>query len=320
MKVCLPFEPIPEAFHDIWWLIGNFDGLHKGHQALIAAAKAMSLARGNGKIGLLTFEPHPRQYFEPDCEPFRLTPWPRRQEFLQQAGIDIVVVHPFEAPLAQMQAIDFIDNLIKGHCRAAGVVVGESFRFGVQRQGDATLLADRLGAEQVKTIPPVLDAQGRAYSSSRVREALQAGQVDQAAELLGRFWSISGMVEYGLRRGHEIGFPTANINLGDYLRPKLGVYAGVVSHPRLKDHPAAVHIGRRPTLGGDSVHMGVHLIDYDGFLYDEGLTVTLKQFMRQEWEFAGVAALHERIARDISEIRDWFASGVHPAASGRDEV
>ncbi len=302
MKVYLPFEEVPDAFHNIWWVIGNFDGLHKGHIALIEAAKAMG-----GPVGLLTFEPHPRSYFDPKVPPFRLTPWPRRQEFLQAAGIDVVVVHPFEAPLAHMQANDFIDNLIIGHCHAAGVVVGSDFHFGFQRQGTVDVLMDHLGANRVKILSPLLDAQGEAYSSSRVRAALREGDVELAEAILGRPWSLSGVVEYGLRRGHELGFPTANIAMGDYLRPRLGVYAGFVSGPGFVRQKAAVHIGRRPTLDGDGVRVGMHMLDFEGFLYDQTLTVELKHFFRQEWAFAGVAPLKERIALDIKEIREWFA-------------
>lgn len=306
MKVCLPFDEVPEAYHNIWWLIGNYDGLHKGHQALVAAAKAMG-----GPVGLLTFEPHPRNYFDPHSPPFRLTPWPYRQKLLEQAGIDIVVVHPFEAPLANMQASDFIDDLILKHCRAQGVVVGEKFRFGFQRQGNIEFLSDRLGANRVKVVSPVLDEQGQSYSSSRVREAVREGHVEIAERLLGRPWSIIGPVGYGMRRGHELGFPTANIDLGDHLCPRLGAYAGLVSFGPLLRAKAAVHIGRRPTLEGDAVHMGVHLLDFDGFLYDQTLTVELTHFIRQEWAFTGVAPLKERIALDVKEVRDWL-DGVRP--------
>jgi riboflavin kinase/FMN adenylyltransferase len=287
--------------------IGNFDGVHLGHQAVIsrAVSRAEALAIPSA---VLTFEPHPRMLFKPESEPFRLTPLRPKAHAIEALGIDVMVVLAFDRTLSQKSAEDFVEDVLVTGMAVGHVVVGEDFVFGHDRLGAVESLArmgDRLGFT-VTALKPVAGPEGMVYSSTAVREALRAGEPRRAAALLGRAWEIEGRVEHGDARGRHLGFPTANIGLGEYLRPAFGVYAvqaGVDHGAETEWHPGVANLGRRPTVAGSVERLEVHLFDFKGDLYGRHLRVRLIEFLRPEKKFDGLDALRAQIARDSAQAR-----------------
>jgi riboflavin kinase/FMN adenylyltransferase len=291
--------------------IGNFDGVHLGHQAVIghAVSRAEALAIPSA---VLTFEPHPRMLFKPESEPFRLTPLRPKAHAIEALGIDVMVVLAFDRALSQKSAEDFVEDVLVTGMAVGHVVVGEDFVFGHDRLGTVESLArmgDRLGFT-VTALKPVAGPEGTVYSSTAVREALKAGEPRRAAALLGRAWEIEGRVEHGDARGRQLGFPTANIGLGEYLRPAFGVYAvqaGVDHGAETEWHPGVANLGRRPTVAGSVERLEVHLFDFEGDLYGRHLRVRLIEFLRPEKKFDGLDALRAQIARDCAAARALLA-------------
>ncbi len=285
--------------------MGNFDGMHKGHRALLETAKARAGALG-APFGVVTFEPHPRRLFKPDDPPFRLLSWRRKLALLQTAGIDVVYQLRFRRALSQVPGERFVRDILHRDLGVRGVVVGEDFRFGHGRDGDGGLLQG-LGAElgiAVDLVTPVGD--GVVFSSSRVRRLLRDGDVAGAGEALGRPWEIDGRVIAGDRRGRTIGFATANITLGGYLRPRYGVYAVQAcvddgADPVWRDGVA--NIGVRPTVDGSRELLEVHLLDWQGDLYGQRLRVAFAGFIRGEQKFAGLDGLKQQIGKDCTTAR-----------------
>ncbi|HUH85345.1 MAG TPA: bifunctional riboflavin kinase/FAD synthetase [Stellaceae bacterium] len=292
--------------------IGNFDGVHLGHQRVIGVAgeRARALAAPHA---VLTFEPHPRSVFRPDDPPFRLTPFRVKSRRLEALGVDLLFTLHFDLAFAAKSAEEFIAEVLVQGIGARTVVAGYDFVFGHGRRGTAALLRERgqtLGFG-VETVDPVESQDGVAYSSTHIREHLTAGRPRQAAALLGRFWEIDGRVERGDQRGRTIGFPTANILLQDYLRPAPGVYAvraGIEEGSRTLWRDAVANFGRRPTFGGSDLRLEVHLFDYDGDLYGRHLRVALIDFLRPEQKFAGIDALKAQITADAAYARTILAT------------
>ena len=291
--------------------IGNFDGVHLGHQAVIchAVSRAEALAIPSA---VLPFEPHPRMLFKPESEPFRLTPLRPKAHAIEALGIDVMVVLAFDRALSQKSAEDFVEDVLVTGMAVGHVVVGEDFVFGHDRLGTVESLArmgDRLGFT-VTALKPVAGPEGTVYSSTAVREALKAGEPRRAAALLGRAWEIEGRVEHGDARGRQLGFPTANIGLGEYLRPAFGVYAvqaGVDHGTETEWHPGVANLGRRPTVAGSVERLEVHLFDFEGDLYGRHLRVRLIEFLRPEKKFDGLDALRAQIGRDCAAARALLA-------------
>ncbi|BBK45235.1 riboflavin biosynthesis protein [Allostella vacuolata] len=285
--------------------LGNFDGVHLGHRAVIAAARAQA-ARLGAPAGVLTFEPHPRQLFRPEDPPFRLTPFRIKARLMGEMGLDVLYALPFDRAFSERSAGSFVDEVLVGGFGVRHVVAGEDFVFGHGRGGSMDLLAARgaeLGFGVTATGPVMQD--GAVISSSRIRRLLAEGAPAAAARLLGRPWEIEGRVEHGHRRGRTIGFPTANIALGDCLRPAVGVYA-VEARLDAPDAPAwkgVANFGRRPTVDGTSLWLEVHLFDYAGDLYGRHLRVGLREYLRGERKFDGLAALTAQIAEDAAQAR-----------------
>jgi riboflavin kinase/FMN adenylyltransferase len=285
--------------------LGNFDGVHRGHQAVVRAA--VDHARGQGMLArVLTFEPHPRSVLKPGIPPFRLTPAPVKERLLRSFGVDDVIVMPFSLEFATLSAEDFVKRILLDKLGVSHVVAGFDYVFGAQRGGTMPLLRQWLTPQHVGVteVTPFRDSHGTVMSSSRTREALQQGDLATAAHILGRRWSISGIVQHGQQRGSSIGVPTANIALGDYLRPQFGVYA--VQAKRLKDGAlwsGVANIGTRPTVDGATELLEVHLFGFDGVLYGEELEVELIDFLRPERKFDGLEALKAQIALDIQNAR-----------------
>ncbi len=283
--------------------LGNFDGVHRGHQALIAAAQDVAAPQGLPVVAL-TFAPHPRRFFAPNLPPFLLTDAAQKQELLHEAGADVVHVLPFDAVLAAMPAADFVQQILLGKCKARGIVAGEDFRFGHRRAGDMGRMVEWAQGVPVLAVAPVRDGQGQRYATSTARALLQTGQAVAAAHILGRPWAIRGTVAHGDKRGRTIGFPTANIGLGDYLRPLYGVYA--VRAKRVTDGlslQGVANIGRRPTVDGAREWLEAHFFAFDGDIYGEEWEIALIDLIRTEQRFNGLDALKTAIAQDCAQAR-----------------
>jgi riboflavin kinase/FMN adenylyltransferase len=297
--------------------VGNFDGVHRGHQAVVAAAAKIAKDLGTTQ-SILTFEPHPREFFRPEQPPFRLTPLRIKVRQFEAMGIDTLFVLTFNAELAQKSAEAFVVEVLSQGLEVAHVVVGYDFVFGHGRRGNAALLTDlgRLHGFGVTSVSPVTSDGGEVFSSTRVREHLLAARPHDAATLLGRPWEIEGRVEHGQKLGRDLGFPTANLLLGGYLQPALGIYAvkaGIDEGRGTVWHDGAASIGYRPTVGGTHVILEVHLFDWSGDLYGRHLRVALIDYLRPEKKFDDLGALQAQIALDCDEARRLLAAYAGPA-------
>ena len=288
--------------------LGNFDGFHKGHQAVVA--RAVSRARAEGRPALVaTFDPHPVRFFAPDMPPFRLTTLDQRQRLFAEAGADAMLVFHFNAELASVMAPDFVTDYLVSRIGAAGVVTGEDFTFGKGRGGNVEVLkllgqANRISVDSVS---PVNDG-GEPVSSSRIREALQAGDCETATSLLTRPFAIEGEVEHGDKRGRKLGYPTANIALGNYLRPRFGVYAVRGRLPRGRVLDGVANLGVRPMFDPPKELLEPYFFDFEGRLYGRRIEVELISFIRTEERFDDLDALKVQIARDCDEARRRLAA------------
>lgn len=278
--------------------LGNFDGFHRGHQAVVG--RAVTRARAEGRPAIVaTFDPHPMRYFRPDTPPFRLTTLDQRQRLFGEAGADAMLVFGFDAALAGLTAREFAGQRLIGLIGAGGVVTGADFTFGKGRDGDVTVLAalGKVLGFSTDTIAPVTDG-GEAISSSRIRDALQAGKPREAAALLTRPFAIEGVVEPGAKLGRELGFPTANLSLGNYLRPRYGIYAvrGTLPDGRILDGVA--NLGIRPSFDPPVELLEPYFFDFSGDLYGQTIEVELIEFIRDEAKFDSLDALKAQIAAD----------------------
>ncbi len=297
-------QPIPQALRGAIVALGNFDGFHLGHQAVVAEAVAWARSEGRPVI-VATFDPHPVRHFAPHVPPFRLTTLDQRQELFLAAGADAMLVFHFDGALAGMEADSFVADLLGGHVGAAGVVTGEDFTFGKARGGNVGVLRT-VGATcgvAARAVGPVkLD--GQAVSSSRIRDALKAGDCALTARLLTRPFAIRGAVIHGDKRGRTISFPTANLELGTYLRPRFGIYAvsGRVLATGQKLLGAA-NLGVRPTFDPPKELLEVFFFDFAGDLYGQEIEVDLRHFLRPEAKFDSLDALVVQMELDCAAAR-----------------
>lgn len=292
--------------------LGNFDGVHRGHQALVAAAVARARETGGAPV-VLTFEPHPARVLRPEAAPEALTTLAQKEELVASLGVRRLVALEFDLRLAALEPEAFVREVLAAMLGARHVVVGESFRFGRARRGDARTLED-LGGQHgfdVQVVKPVLHG-GRPISSSRVRELLRAGEVRDAAELLGRPYALDGVVVHGEGRGRTLGIPTANLETQDQLLPARGVYAARALVRGTDWHTAVVNVGERPTFGGSGLVVEAHLVDYRGDLYGAGLRLALLARLRGEQRFESPQALVERIHADVRAVLELL-----PPSGGR---
>ena len=300
--------------------VGNFDGVHIGHQAILARVRAEAQARGLSPA-LLTFEPHPRELFTPDAAPTRLSTLREKLQLLSEAGIERVHVQRFSRAFAALTPQQFVQQLLLQSLRVRWLMVGEDFRFGAGRAGDVALL-ESLGREHgfvVERMPAVLaPLQGSAVaaqrvSSSAVRAALAVGDLPQARRLLGRDYVVSGRVVHGDKLGRELGFATANVQMKHNRPPLAGIYAvrmlGVPGGDARAGWPGVASLGVRPTVktNGHPV-LEVHLFDFKGDLYDLHVKVQFLHKIRDEAKYPDLAALTAQIARDCEQARAWLAS------------
>jgi|SRR5579863_4140008 len=311
-------QPIPDHLRGAILALGNFDGFHRGHQAVVGEALAWARAEARPCI-IATFDPHPVRVFKPDTAPFRLTTLDQRQELFAAVGADAMLVFHFTREMAATPAEDWVRDMIKRHVGAAGVVTGEDFTFGRDRLGTPELLRG-VGATcdlQARAVAAVHDAQGP-ISSSRIRTALQAGDCETATALLTRPFTMRGCVQHGDKRGRSIGYPTANIDAGHYLRPRYGIYA--VSARVLGGHEGAgqdwsgarkligaANFGIRPTFDPLKELLEPYFFDFAGDLYGQEIDVSFEHFLRGEAKFDSLDALTTQMARDCDEARAWLA-------------
>jgi riboflavin kinase/FMN adenylyltransferase len=303
MERFLDGDTLPGRLRGAAVALGNFDGFHVGHQAVVT--RAMEVGRSIGGPALVTtFEPHPRRLFHPELPPFALTTLDQKLELLGAFGADGALVKRFDAAFASTNAEDFVRDWLIGRWGVSAVVMGEGTTFGARRGGTIevlTRLAEEYGfvAEAVRPV----ELGGEVVSSSRIRSLLQSGDARAAAGLLTRPFAIRGVVEHGDKRGRTIGFPTANLRLGDYLRPAYGVYAVRVRLQSGATVDGVANVGIRPMFEPPVELLEVHLFDFGGELYGREIEVELVDFIRPEWRLDGLEALQRQIASDCVEAR-----------------
>ncbi len=307
MQIYRHYENLPGEARGAVVAVGNFDGVHRGHQIVIAEAAAVAKATG-APLAVLSFEPHPRSVFRPDDPPFRLTPFRIRARLLEPLGVDLHVVLHFDLEFSRRTADWFVAEVLVGGLGARHVTIGYDFCFGHNRRGNAETLFGygRDHGFGVTVVTQASDESGGVFSSSRARDLLGAGSPREAADILGHSWEVEGRVERGDRRGHDLGYPTANIALGDYLRPAYGIYAVRVAvdtgdAPVWRDGVAS--LGIRPMFQVPQPLLEAHLFDFSGDLYGQYLRVQLVDRLRPEMNFADLAALVAQMDRDSADAR-----------------
>jgi riboflavin kinase/FMN adenylyltransferase len=312
MQLYRHYDEIPENLRGGVAVLGNFDGVHRGHQAVFDRGKALAAAAGAPLVAV-TFEPHPRSYFRPDEPSFRLTPFRNKAHHLEELGIDLLLVLHFDEVLHLMSAADFVDKVLVGGLAAAHVVVGYDFVFGHNRVGDTAYLT-HAGDENgfaVTIVEPVSSPESEIYSSTRIRDHLRAGRPAEAAALLGRPFEFEGRVRHGDALGRDLGYPTANLDFGEYLRPAYGIYAvrvGIETPESLVWHDGVASFGIRPTIGKDDEPvLEAFIFDYSGDLYGQHLRVQLIDYIRPEAKFDGLEALVAQIEDDCRVAREILA-------------
>ncbi len=315
--VCRADEPVPAALRGAIAAIGNFDGIHRGHRALVEAVRTDARDAGLPAV-VLTFEPHPRAFFRPGAPMFRLTGPMAKEIVFARLGLDGLILRRFDADLAATSARAFVVDLLKGALGLSGVVIGHDFHFGRGREGTPAVLADLCGAAGLtcRIVPSVsLGREADPISSSAIRSALAAGDVARANALLGYRWFVLGPVRHGDKRGRELGFPTANLMLQDCDLAH-GIYAVRVRRDDGALHEGVASYGRRPTFDDGPPLLEVNLFAFSGDLYGREIAVEFVGFIRGEERFAGAAALVERMHVDAEEARAMLARDQTPSMLG----
>jgi riboflavin kinase/FMN adenylyltransferase len=298
-------DPVQSPLRGAIIALGNFDGFHQGHQAV--AGEAIRWAQEEGRPSIIaTFDPHPVRFFKPDVPPFRLTTLEQRQELYLAAGATAMLVFHFDKELSSTSAEDFIEHILIERFGAHGVVTGEDFSFGKRALGNVELLRDygeRLGLKS-RIVSPV-EGSGAIVSSSRIREALREGDPQLAAKLLTRPFAIRGIVEHGDKNGRKLGYPTANLSIESYLRPRYGVYAvtGTIlsTGEQLK---GAANIGIRPQFEPPKELLEPYFFDFSGDLYGQEIEVAFHHFLRGEAKFDGLDELMVQMEKDCDRARE----------------
>lgn len=297
------WKSVPERFRGASIAIGNFDGVHRGHRAVIEVARQAAVRCG-APLGVMVFEPYPRKFFQPNKPLFRLTPLPLKMRLLAEAGCDFSAVIPFDHTLAAMGAEDFVREVLVEGFAICHATVGFNFFFGMGRGGNSEMLA-RLGRAYgfgVSIVEPKGEA-GEIYSSTRIRELLAEGDVESAAEMLGGYWRIRGVVEGGAGRGSGLGFPTANIRLDEGVSLKHGIYA-VRVHVDGQTLKGAAYLGTRPTFDAGLPVLETFLFDFEGNLYGKMLEIEFVAFVREDAKFKSAQALTAQMTADCVRARE----------------
>ncbi|MBM3515097.1 MAG: bifunctional riboflavin kinase/FAD synthetase [Alphaproteobacteria bacterium] len=316
MRLFRHFTEVPATLKGAVIALGNFDGMHRGHQAVIG--EAVRIARATGKAAaVMTFEPHPRLFFKPDQESFLLSPFRLKARIIEALGIDYLYVLTFDRGFAARTADNFIGQILIGGLGVSHVVVGSDYVFGKGRGGNVEVLtaASANGGFGVTAVSEKKDHGGTRYSSTNIRQYLRDGRCHDAAGLLGRYWEIVGRVEHGDQRGRFMGFPTANLPHRDGLMPKRGVYAvraGIDRGAETVWHDAIANFGHRPTFDKKDVLLEVHVFDFNENLYQRHLRVALVEHLRPEIKFDGIDAIKAQIAKDCEAARAILAARKFP--------
>lgn len=319
MRVLRSYENLPTEARGSVVAIGNFDGIHRGHHGVIDKARHCAESLG-APLAIMTFEPHPRSFFAPGAEPFRLSSALTKEIVLRSMKVDLLFTLTFDAAFARQSAEEFASRVLADGLRVKCCVVGHDFNFGKARQGNTDLL--RAYGRTYGFDVQILEAVGsdaQIFSSTLVRQLLTTGEPRKAADILGHFWTIDGVVTTGDQRGRSIGFPTANIALGDYLRPKVGVYAIRAALHEIGQDPVWVdgiaNFGRRPTFDKKDLLLEAHLFDFTGDLYGKRLLIQFIDYIRPEQKFPGIEALKARIVADTTAARRILADMPKPAST-----
>ncbi|HET9811474.1 MAG TPA: bifunctional riboflavin kinase/FAD synthetase [Sphingomicrobium sp.] len=296
-------QPLPEALRGSIVALGNFDGFHLGHQAVVNRAIALGFHERRPVI-VATFDPHPVRFFKPDVAPFRLTSLDQRERLFAHAGADAMLVFRFDKELATTSAEDFVSAILADRLGVAGVVTGTDFTFGRGRAGNAEVMRELGKAQGIETeaVPPVL-LDGEPVSSSRVRDALAAGDPGGATHLLTRPFAVEAVVEHGDGRGKGFGYPTANVSLGRYQKPAHGIYAVRVRLDDGSEHSGVASFGVRPTFDSREEFLEAYIFDWEGDLYGRTIEIDLIAYIRPEAKFHSVDALVAQIREDEVDAR-----------------
>jgi len=304
MRVFHKYHDVPSSSKGGVIAIGNFDGVHKGHQTVLKTAKQIAKV-DNIPFNVLTFEPHPSQAFDREREPFRLTPIRSKVRVMSKLGIDNLIIMHFVADFYNMSAEDFIKKVIVGGLKASHLVVGEGYRFGKDSLGDTSLL-QKLGEKygfKVTVVPNLLNKEKERISSSLARFLLRRGDISALKQILGRYWEIEARVVKGNQIGRTIGFPTANLNTMDYATPRMGVYAAHIGIPDKKGKitwfDGIMNYGSRPTVDGETVFLEAHIFDFSGDIYGKRIIVRPIKFLRPEIKMKGLEDLKNHIKEDV---------------------
>ena len=313
MDILTHWRDVPDALRGASVAMGNFDGVHRGHQAVIDAARRPGLP-----LGVVTFEPHPREVFAPEAPPFRLMNAEARANRLARLGVRRLYQLPFGPELAGMDAPAFVRDVLGTGIGARHVVVGADFCFGQGRRGTARTLAELGPAAGFQTtILPLVEAEGGAISSSAIRAALAEGRVDEATAMLGHRHRIDGPVIHGEKRGRTLGYPTANMSLAGLHLPRFGVYAvrvQVMDGPHAGEYGGVASLGVRPMFGVNAPNLETFVFDFAGDLYGTHLSVALVAWLRPELKFDGLPALIAQMDADSARARAILAAEERPRA------
>ncbi|WP_435141105.1 bifunctional riboflavin kinase/FAD synthetase [Pseudopelagicola sp. nBUS_19] len=305
MRIIRDYQFVNPADQGASAAIGNFDGVHLGHQSVIDIARD---AAPDAPLGIVTFEPHPREFFNPKATPFRLTSANTRAHRLQKLGVQRLYELPFNATLSKLSPQEFARDVIADGLGLSHVVVGSDFRFGKDRKGEAEQLevfGKSFGFGV--SIAPLVQARDEQVSSTSIRNALTAGKPRDAASMLGHWHRIDGPVIGGDQRGRELGFPTANMSLDGLHPPRFGVYAvlvDVLGGPHQGSYGGAASVGVRPMFGQNKANIETFIFDFSGDLYGTDISVALVEFLRPEENYDGVEALLTQIEKDCAQCRD----------------
>ena len=311
MQIIRHHEHVAPGLRGAVYALGNFDGVHLGHQKVIGKAAAIAGELGV-PLGVLVFEPHPQQFFFPDRPFFRLTPFRAKARLLDRLGVDILAALPFDEKMSQRLAPEFVHDVLIDGLHAVHVVAGYDVRFGKGRGGDAAALSyiGEMEGFGVSIVDEVKDG-GVTFSSTRIRELLAKGDPRGAAKLLGHWWTVETHIKQGDQRGRTIGFPTANLPLEDHVEPALGVYAVKIEFedgPYKGVYDGVANVGRRPTFDKQDVLLEVHIFDFEGDLYGAHAAVSFIEYLRPERKFDGLDSLKAQIAKDSDRAREVLAA------------
>lgn len=307
MLIFNSIENIPKDDNGYSVAIGNFDGMHLGHQSVIDIARK---TRGKSSVGVVTFEPHPRQYFQKNHSIFRLMKSETRKRFLESFKVDALFELPFDYSLANLSPKDFVETVLLEKLNVRNIVVGPDFRFGKNREGSVNLLKSYQEKKKLGLhIANPFMIEGKVVSSSELRKKLAEGSVIEVTRMLSRYYEIDGIVEKGFQRGRKLGFPTINIGLKNTIVPKYGVYAvliKILSNNKQRTLKGAASIGSRPTYGDYEPNIEVFIFDFDENLYGAYVSISLVKFIRPELKFNSEVELISQMKEDCRIIKDYL--------------